>query len=167
MQKSSSDSSTSIDPLIYFGGQNVQDCLNRNWDNAKINTSETLQNKSNLSAEQKDALSWFFLKSVLSLFWNTAGLKHKKDICQLKQTAQRETLRNAAIVLLQNMWNVSSLCTTEILSAVKQNAILMQDENEFDTKKLKGFKSEKTFIYIRKSIYELKSWICTYENVFF
>ena len=33
----------------------------------------------------------------------------------------------------------------------------MQDENEFNTEKLKNFKSEKIFIYIRKSIYELKS----------
>ena len=33
----------------------------------------------------------------------------------------------------------------------------MQDENEFDTEKFKNFKSEKTFIYIEKSIYELKS----------
>ena len=33
----------------------------------------------------------------------------------------------------------------------------MQDENEFDTEKFKGFKSEKTFIYIKKNIYKLKN----------
>ena len=40
---------------------------------------------------------------------------------------------------------------------MKQNAIFMQNENEFDTEKFKGFKSEKIFIYTEKSIYELKS----------
>ena len=39
----------------------------------------------------------------------------------------------------------------------EQNAIFMQDENEFGTEELKGFKSEKAFIYTEKSIYELKS----------
>ena len=37
------------------------------------------------------------------------------------------------------------------------NAIFMQDEDEFDTEKSKGFKPEKISIYIKKSIYELKS----------
>ena len=40
---------------------------------------------------------------------------------------------------------------------IKWNAILIQDENEFDTEKLKDFKPEKAFIYTEKSIYELKS----------
>ena len=40
---------------------------------------------------------------------------------------------------------------------MKWNAIFMQDENEFGTEKFKGFKSEKAFIYIEKSIYKLKS----------
>ena len=33
----------------------------------------------------------------------------------------------------------------------------MQDENEFNTEKFKDFKSKKAFIYIKKSIHELKS----------
>ena len=33
----------------------------------------------------------------------------------------------------------------------------MQDENKFNIEKLKDFKSEKTFIYIKKSIYKLKN----------
>ena len=33
----------------------------------------------------------------------------------------------------------------------------MQDENKFDTEKLKDFKFKKISIYIRKSIYKLKS----------
>ena len=33
----------------------------------------------------------------------------------------------------------------------------MQDENEFNIKKFKDFKSEKTFIYTEKNIYKLKS----------
>ena len=39
----------------------------------------------------------------------------------------------------------------------EQNAILMQDENEFGIEKFKGFKFKKTFIYIKKSIYKLKN----------
>ena len=39
----------------------------------------------------------------------------------------------------------------------EQNAILMQDENEFDIEKLKGFKLKKVLIYIEKSIYKLES----------
>ena len=50
---------------------------------------------------------------------------------------------------------------------IKQNAIFMQDENEFDTEKFKKFKFKKAFIYIRKSTHELKSWIYTCENAFF
>ena len=64
------------------------------------------------------------------------------------------------------MQNISLLYITEILSAVEWNAIFMQDEDEFGTEKFKGFKSEKVSIYIEKSIYELKSWICTCENAF-
>ena len=70
-------------------------------------------------------------------------------------------------MLLQNVQNVSFLYITEILSVMKQNAILKQDENKFNTEKFKDFKSEKTFIYTEKSIYKLKSWIYTYENAFF
>ena len=33
----------------------------------------------------------------------------------------------------------------------------MQDEDRFDTKKFKEFKFKKIFIYIKKSIYKLKS----------
>ena len=33
----------------------------------------------------------------------------------------------------------------------------MQNENKFDIEKFKDFKPEKIFIYIEKSIYELKS----------
>ena len=64
------------------------------------------------------------------------------------------------------MQNVSLLHITETLSVAEQNAILMQVEDEFDTEKFKDFKSEKTFIYTEKNIYELKSWIHTCENVF-
>ena len=60
-------------------------------------------------------------------------------------------------MLLQNTQNVSFLHITEILLMMKQNAILMQNENEFDTEKFKGFKPEKAFIYIEKSTHELKS----------
>ena len=42
----------------------------------------------------------------------------------------------------------------------------MQDEDEFGTEKFKNFKPEKAFIYTGKSIYELESWIHTYENAF-
>ena len=42
----------------------------------------------------------------------------------------------------------------------------MQDENEFDIKKPKGFKPEKIFIYTGKSTYELESWIHMCENAF-
>ena len=55
------------------------------------------------------------------------------------------------------MQNVFFLHIIEILSVTEQNAIFMQDENEFNIKKLKGFKLKKAFIYIRKSIYKLKS----------
>ena len=103
MQRSSSDSSVFIDFLIQFENQDAQDCLNRNWDNAENDISETLQNKGNLSAEQKKTLNWFFLESVLSLFWSAAELKHEKGICQLKQTAQKEILKGAATVLPQNV----------------------------------------------------------------
>ena len=65
------------------------------------------------------------------------------------------------------MQNVSSLHIIKTLSAVEQNAILMQNKNEFGIEKSKGFKSEKTLIYIRKNIYELKSWIYTCKNAFF
>ena len=84
MQKSSSGSSAFINLLIQFKSQDAQDCLNRNWNNVEINIFETLQNEGNLSAKQKNTLNQFFLKSVLPLFQNTAGLKHKKGICQLK-----------------------------------------------------------------------------------
>ena len=33
----------------------------------------------------------------------------------------------------------------------------MQDEDEFNTEKFKGFKFKKTLIYTEKNIYELKS----------
>ena len=39
----------------------------------------------------------------------------------------------------------------------EQNAILMQNENEFSTEKLKDFKSEKTSIYIKKHIHKLEN----------
>ena len=55
------------------------------------------------------------------------------------------------------MQNVPFLHIIRTLSAAEQNAILMQNENEFGTEKLKGFKFKKISIYIRKSIYELKS----------
>ena len=57
MQRSSSGSSTPIDSLTQFEGQNVQDCLNGNWNNAETDTPEIFQNKGNLSAGQKNALS--------------------------------------------------------------------------------------------------------------
>ena len=60
-------------------------------------------------------------------------------------------------VLLQNVQNVFFLYITEILSTVKQNAIFMQDKNEFNTEESKSFKFKKTFIYTEKSIHELKS----------
>ena len=167
MQGSSSDSSTFIDLLTQFGGQNVQDHPDRNQNNAKNDISETLQNKSNLSAEQKEALSQFFLELVLSLFQSTAKPKHEEGIHQLKQTTQKETLRGAATAPSQNMQNVSSICIIRTLSAAEQNAILMQDEDEFGIEKFKGFKSKKAFIYIKKNIYELESWIYTCENAFF
>ena len=66
-------------------------------------------------------------------------------------------MKNAVTVLPQNMQNVSFLCITETLSAVEQNAIFMQDENEFGTEELKNFKPEKAFIYTEKSTYELKN----------
>ena len=75
----------------------------------------------------------------------------------MKQTVQKKTLRNAATVLPQNMQNVSFLHIIKILSAMKQNAILMQNENAFSTEKFKNFKFEKASIYTEKSIYELKS----------
>ena len=81
----------------------MQDHLNRNWDNAETDTFEIFQNESNLSTGQKDTLSQFFLESVLPLFQNTAGLKHEKNIHQLKQTAQAEILKGAVTVLPQNM----------------------------------------------------------------
>ena len=49
---------------------------------------------------------------------------------------------------------------------MEQNAIFIQNENEFNTEKLKNFKSEKISIYIKKSTYELKSWIYICENAF-
>ena len=55
------------------------------------------------------------------------------------------------------MQNVPSLYITETLLTAKQNAIFIQNEDEFDTEKLKGFKLKKIFIYTEKSIYELKS----------
>ena len=64
------------------------------------------------------------------------------------------------------MWNVSFLCIIRTLLIAEQNAILMQDENEFSIEEFKDFKSEKISIYIKKSIYELKSWICICENAF-
>ena len=39
----------------------------------------------------------------------------------------------------------------------KQNAIFIQNENKFDTEKLKGFKFKKTFIYTGKNTHELKN----------
>ena len=144
----------------------MQNCSDRNWDNAETDISETLQNESNLSAEQKETLNWFFLESILFLFWSAAELKHEKGIHQLKQTAQKEILKNAVTVLSQNAWNISLLCIIRTLLMMEWNVIFMQDEDEFGIEKLKDFKSEKTFIYIKKSIYELKSWICTCENAF-
>ena len=49
---------------------------------------------------------------------------------------------------------------------MEQNAIFMQDKNEFGTEELKSFKPENVSIYIRKSTHELKSWICICENAF-
>ena len=103
MQGSSSDSPTPIDLLIQFRGQNVQDYSDENQDNIKTNISEILQNKNNLLTKQKEALNQFFLESVFPLFQSTARPKQKKGIHQLKQTAQKETLRGAATVLPQNM----------------------------------------------------------------
>ena len=40
---------------------------------------------------------------------------------------------------------------------MEQNVIFMQNKDKFDTKKFKRFKLKKTSIYIKKSIYELKS----------
>ena len=57
MQGSSFDSSISIDLLIQLESQDAQNHSDGNWDNIEINISETLQNKGNLSAEQKKALS--------------------------------------------------------------------------------------------------------------
>ena len=87
MQGSFSSSLTLIDLLIQFQGQDAQDHLNRNQNNVKTDISETFQNKSNLSVEQKNILNQFFLKSILFLFWNIAELKHEKGIHQLKQIA--------------------------------------------------------------------------------
>ena len=167
MQRSSSGSPAPINSLTQFGGQDVQDYLNRNQNNIKTDISETLQNKSNHSAEQKETLNQFFLKSVLPLFQSTAGLEHEKGIYQLKQTVQRGILRGAATASLQNVQNVPPLHITETLLMVEWNAIFMQVEDEFGTKKFKNFKPEKTSIYTEKSIYELKSWICMCENAFF
>ena len=64
MQRSSSDSPIFINPLIQFGGQNAQDCLDRNQNNTENNIFEILQNEDNFSTEQKKALNQFFLKSV-------------------------------------------------------------------------------------------------------
>ena len=55
------------------------------------------------------------------------------------------------------MQNISFLHIIEILLMMEWNAILIQDEDKFGTEKLKNFKSEKAFIYIRKSIHELKN----------
>ena len=55
------------------------------------------------------------------------------------------------------MWNISFLHIIKTLLTAKQNVIFMQNENEFNTEKFKGFKLKKAFIYIRKSTYELKS----------
>ena len=60
-------------------------------------------------------------------------------------------------MLLQNIQNVSSLHIIRILLIMKQNAIFMQNENEFDTEKFTNFKLKKISIYTKKSIYELKS----------
>ena len=68
MQGSSSDNPAFIDSLTQLRDQDAQDCSDKNWDNAENDISEILQNESNLSAEQKKTLNWFFLKSVLSLF---------------------------------------------------------------------------------------------------
>ena len=80
MQGNSSGSPAPIDPLIHLGSQDAQDCPNKNQNNAETDTPEIFQNKDNLSAGQKNALSWFFLKSVLLLFWNAVKLKHEKGI---------------------------------------------------------------------------------------
>ena len=71
MQGSSSGSLNSIDPLTQLGGQNVQDHLDGNQNNTETDTLEIFQNKDNLSAEQKETLSWFFLESVFFLFQST------------------------------------------------------------------------------------------------
>ena len=55
------------------------------------------------------------------------------------------------------MQNVFSLYIIRTLSVVEWNAILMQNKNELNTEKFKNFKPEKAFIYIEKSIYELKN----------
>ena len=68
MQGSSSGSPAPINFLTQLEGQNVQNHPNRNQGNIKTDISEILQNKGNLSAEQKNILSQFFLKSVLPLF---------------------------------------------------------------------------------------------------
>ena len=75
----------------------------------------------------------------------------------MEQTAQEEILGNAATVLPQNTQNVPSLHTIKTLSVMKWNAILMQDEDEFDIEKFKGFKPKKALIYTEKSIYELEN----------
>ena len=80
MQGNSSGSPTLIDPLTQLGGQNAQDHSDRNWDNVKTDTFETLQNKDNLSAGQKNTLNQFFLESVLPLFQNITGPEHKEGI---------------------------------------------------------------------------------------
>ena len=55
------------------------------------------------------------------------------------------------------MQNVPFLHIIKILSAVKWNAIFMQDEDEFGTEEPKGFKLKKMSIYTGKSIHELES----------
>ena len=166
MQGSSSGSPAPIDPLTQLGGQDVQDHPDRNQDNAETDTPETLQNKGNHSAGQKEALSQFFLESVLPLFRSAAGPEHEEGIRQLEQTAQGGTLGGAATAPPQDVRNVPPLRTTGTLSAAERNAILMQVEDEFGTEEPKGFKPEKAPIYTGKSTHELESWIHTCENAF-
>ena len=57
MQRSFSDNSASINLLTQLENQDAQDCPNRNQNNVKNDIFEILQNKNNLSAEQKKTLN--------------------------------------------------------------------------------------------------------------
>ena len=64
---------------------------------------------------------------------------------------------DAATALSQNVQNVPFLHITKTLSVMEQNAIFMQNEDEFGTEESKGFKPKKASIYTGKSIYELEN----------